>query len=75
MLPAFLALSSTLKMEEICSTEMSVNFQRATRRYIEDDRILQPNVAFRLVLSHQNISNVFASPRSVSRITAYAKVS
>jgi hypothetical protein len=32
--------SSTLKMEAICSSEMSVDFQRATRRYIPEDRNL-----------------------------------
>jgi hypothetical protein len=35
-----LACSSTLKMEVTCFSEMSVDFQRTTRRYIPEDRIL-----------------------------------
>jgi hypothetical protein len=35
------AYFSTLKMEETCSSETSVDFQRAARRYIPEDRILQ----------------------------------
>jgi hypothetical protein len=31
---------STLKMEEICSSETSVDFQRTTRRYIPEDGTL-----------------------------------
>jgi hypothetical protein len=31
------AYSSTLKMEAICSSETSVDFQRTTRRYIPED--------------------------------------
>jgi hypothetical protein len=43
--PAFtlascLAYSSTLKMEATCLSETSVDFQRTTRRYIPEDRIL-----------------------------------
>jgi hypothetical protein len=38
---SFLAYSSTLKMEAICSSEASVDFQQATRRYIPQERILQ----------------------------------
>jgi hypothetical protein len=43
--PAFtlvscLAYSSTLKIEATCSSETSVYFQRTTRRYITEDRIL-----------------------------------
>jgi predicted ATP-binding protein involved in virulence len=34
LLPACLAYYSTLKMEAICFSEMSVDFQRTTRRYI-----------------------------------------
>jgi hypothetical protein len=34
------AYSSTLKMEAICSSEMSVDFQRTTRRYIREGRTL-----------------------------------
>jgi hypothetical protein len=33
-----LAYSSTLKMEATCSSVTSVDFQRATRRYIPEDR-------------------------------------
>jgi hypothetical protein len=33
-LVSFLGYSSTLKMEAICSSETSVNFQQTTRRYI-----------------------------------------
>jgi hypothetical protein len=36
----FLSLSSSLKMETICSSETSVVFQRTTRRYIPVDSIL-----------------------------------
>jgi hypothetical protein len=32
-----LVYSWTLKMEEICSSETSVDFQRSTRRYIPED--------------------------------------
>jgi hypothetical protein len=44
--PAFtlvscLAYSSTLKMEAICSFEMSVDFQWTTWRYIPEDSIVQ----------------------------------
>jgi hypothetical protein len=35
------AYSSTLKMEAICSSETSVDFQRTTLRYIPEDCILQ----------------------------------
>jgi hypothetical protein len=43
--PAFALLSCfvysrTLKMEAICSSEMSLVLQRTTRRYIPEDRIL-----------------------------------
>jgi hypothetical protein len=36
-----LGLFSTLKMEAICSSETSVDFQRTTRRYIPEDSTLQ----------------------------------
>jgi hypothetical protein len=44
--PAFTLLScsvysSTLKMEAICSSETSVDFQRNTQRYIPEDNALQ----------------------------------
>jgi hypothetical protein len=35
------AYSSTLKMEVICSSETSVDFQQTTRHYIPEDRTLQ----------------------------------
>jgi hypothetical protein len=35
-----LTYSSTVKMEAICSSETSVDFQRTTRRYIPEDRTL-----------------------------------
>jgi hypothetical protein len=35
------AYSWTLKMEAICSSEISVGFQRTTRRYIPEDNTLQ----------------------------------
>jgi hypothetical protein len=38
MLVSCLAYSSTLKTEVICSSKMSINFQRTTWRYIQDDR-------------------------------------
>jgi hypothetical protein len=34
-----LAYSSTLKMEETCSSETLVDFKQTTRRYIAEDRI------------------------------------
>jgi hypothetical protein len=37
MFVCYLAYSSALKMEATCSSEMSVDFQRATRRYIPED--------------------------------------
>jgi hypothetical protein len=36
----FLAYSSTFKMDAICSSETSVDFQRTTRRYIPEDGTL-----------------------------------
>jgi hypothetical protein len=38
----------TLKMEATCSFEMSVEFQRSTRRYIPEDRNLQRSRYFAL---------------------------
>jgi hypothetical protein len=38
-----LAYSSTLEMEASCSSEMSVDFQRSTRRYISEDSTLVDN--------------------------------
>jgi hypothetical protein len=35
------AYSSTLKMKATCSSEMSVDFQRTTWRYIPKDKNLQ----------------------------------
>jgi hypothetical protein len=43
MLASCLAYSSTQKLELICSSEMSVNVPRATRRYIPEDMILHNN--------------------------------
>jgi hypothetical protein len=40
MLVSCLAYSSVLKMETICSSETSVDPQRATRRYIQEGRTL-----------------------------------
>jgi hypothetical protein len=40
MLVSCLAYSSALKMEEICSSEMSVDFQWTTRCYIPKDNTL-----------------------------------
>jgi hypothetical protein len=37
---SFLAYSWTLKMEAICSSETSFDFQRTIRRYISEDRTL-----------------------------------
>jgi hypothetical protein len=39
------AHSSTLKMETICSSETSVDFQQNTRRYIPEDRTLYEKLA------------------------------
>jgi hypothetical protein len=41
MLVSCLAYSSMLKMEASCYSETSVDFQRAKRRYITEDRTLQ----------------------------------
>jgi hypothetical protein len=39
--------SSTLKMENVCSSETSVDFQRTTRRYIpEDTTLLQSQIFY-----------------------------
>jgi hypothetical protein len=38
------AYSSILKMEAICSPEMSVDFQQIIRRYIPEDRTLNKSV-------------------------------
>jgi hypothetical protein len=38
---AFLTYSSTLKMEATCSSKASIDFQRATRRYIPEDKTPQ----------------------------------
>jgi hypothetical protein len=35
---SYMTLSSTSKMEEKCSSETSINFQRTTWRYIREDR-------------------------------------
>jgi hypothetical protein len=43
MLVSCLADSSTQKLLLICSSEMSVNFPRATQRYIPEDMILHNN--------------------------------
>jgi hypothetical protein len=43
---AFTLVSSTLKMEGTCSSEMSVNFQRTTRCYIPEDKTPQFNSSF-----------------------------
>jgi hypothetical protein len=40
MLVSCLAYSSTLKVELICFSEMLVDFQQTTQRYIPNDRIL-----------------------------------
>jgi hypothetical protein len=40
ILVSFLAYSSTLKMEATCSSEMCVDYQQTTRRYVQEDRIL-----------------------------------
>jgi hypothetical protein len=37
---AYMAYSSVLKMETICSSETSIDFQRTTWRYIPEDSIL-----------------------------------
>jgi hypothetical protein len=41
MLVPFLAYSSTLRVEATCSSEMSVDFQWTTLRYIAEDRTLE----------------------------------
>jgi hypothetical protein len=39
---SFLSYSATLKMEAICSSETSVEFQRTTQRYIPEERTFRP---------------------------------
>jgi hypothetical protein len=39
MLVSCLAYSLTLKMEATCTSEMSAEFQRITRRYIPEDKL------------------------------------
>jgi hypothetical protein len=43
MLVSFVAYSATLKMEAVCSCEISVDFHRNTWRYIPKDRTLPNN--------------------------------
>jgi hypothetical protein len=40
MLISYVAYSSTLKMEAMCSSKMSVYFEWTTQQYIPEDRIL-----------------------------------
>jgi hypothetical protein len=58
-------MSSTLKMEAICSSETSVDTQRTTRRYIPEvytlylsTRSADPNVEH-LNVQNDNVSNSF----------------
>jgi hypothetical protein len=64
--PAFMLVScfayySTLKMEETCSSEMLVDFQRTTRRYIPQDRTFQTN-SFVLSTSQAHIQLPIRAP-------------
>jgi hypothetical protein len=45
-LVSFEAFSSTLKMEAICSSEMLVDFQRLTLRYIREERNIRGKIYF-----------------------------
>jgi hypothetical protein len=49
-LVSFLVYSLTLKMETTCSSETSTHFQRATRRYIPEDRSLHNHCCKNLIL-------------------------
>jgi hypothetical protein len=55
-----LAYSSTLKMEAVCSSEMSVDFQRNVSRYIPEDRkrsaccLLHDGFFFGLLFDYKN---------------------
>jgi hypothetical protein len=68
MLVSCLAYSSTLKMEVICSSETSVDFQRITWRYIPEE---SRNSAVRIVSLEGRVvgvrvplrSRIFSSPR------------
>jgi hypothetical protein len=46
LLVLFTAFSSTLKMEAICCTETSVDFQCPTLRYIREDRNIPSEIYF-----------------------------
>jgi hypothetical protein len=63
----FLAKSWTLKMEAICSTETSVEFQRATRRCIPEDRTLHnhcyENKRFPAYYETRRFITMFKRPR------------
>jgi hypothetical protein len=52
---AFIAYSSTLKMEAICSTGTSVDFHRTTWRYIPENRTLHIHLCGNLI-QHGSIS-------------------
>jgi hypothetical protein len=52
VLVSYSAYSSTLKMEAICSSETSVDFQRATRRYIPEDSTLHPYIGLTISAVH-----------------------
>jgi hypothetical protein len=59
MLVSCLAYSSTLKMEAICSSDTSVDFQQFTRRYIPEDSTLYTHVAcIGFVTPENSIHNV-----------------
>jgi hypothetical protein len=47
-----LTYSSALKLEATCYTETSVDFQRATRCFIPEDRTLHPDGDLYLVLKY-----------------------
>jgi hypothetical protein len=54
MLVSCLAYSLALKMEAICSSETSVNFQRTARCYIPEDRTLN-NLRFENLISYLQV--------------------
>jgi hypothetical protein len=60
----------TLKMEAICSSEMMVDFQRTTCRYIAEDSTLQAGIQFFVKISVYKFNeNLSGGSRVVSMLT------
>jgi hypothetical protein len=57
MLVSRLSYSSILKMEATCSSEIAVDLQRTTRRYIPEDRTPHNTCAIQISTLSENISD------------------